>query len=513
MIAYLMRALLLCGLQETVLSLRGYCAGNVCYALFVESNDYQGAQKSCRDFTGDLLVFKVEEGRRLLAGLSGSFWFGSETVADPQDCISGTHLRGGNLTLHVTPCGDELDGYVCQYPVVDPCRTISVAADALVRYSAPMGFEVNATSLHFPSGTLALAWNTDTLHPDTKHLCFESNWLQAPWNCEVMDGGCAHKCDSTSGSCVCPPEREYLHANLFSCSDDPCARCAHLCDNATQTCECHVGYKLAQDGKSCADVDECQHMDACTGVGEECVNTRGEYECRCKDGFVEETGECVDVSVCDKCEHMKCVKSDGVYACACRDGFRVSPRDPTKCEMYCDQQDCPANCITNPDVKEKDMHQCFCPDGYIQDIRNNTAYCTDINECEILTQCDHTCENQFGSFACSCDEGYKLFDEYMCVHPEEDEWTPVFPTAAQPRPAAVPSYVKAGSVLGITVFLLLCLVLLYLLVRNLTKRCGSLDLASIKGPDMDIFYLQQVTTETYKRLSFDRQSICDSQRL
>ncbi|XP_077366585.1 thrombomodulin-like [Festucalex cinctus] len=508
MIALLMRALLLCGLQETALSLRGRCTRNWCYALFEGSKDFQGAQKSCRDSGGDLLV-EVEEARRLLAGISGSFWFGS------QDCISGTHLRGGNLTFQVTPCGDQLDGYICQYASGDPCTAISVVGDAQVRYTAPMGFEVTATSLYFPYGTLALTGKTDASHPDTKHLCFEHHWLRAPWNCEAMDGGCEHKCNATSGWCACPPEREHLHANLFSCSDDPCASCSHMCDNATRTCECHAGYALAPDGKSCADVDECEQPDVCAGAGEECANARGEYECRCKDGFVEEGGECVDVSVCDKCEHMKCVKGDGVYACACRDGFRVSQRDRTKCEMYCDQQDCPANCILNPDVEDKDMHQCFCPDGYIQDVRNNTPYCTDINECELLMQCEHTCENRFGSYVCSCNEGYDLFDGYMCVHPEDDDddWTPLFPTPARPRPAAVPSYVKAGSVLGLTVFLLLCLVLLFLLVRYLTKRCGSLDIASIKGPDMDIFYLQQVTTETYKRLSFDRQSKCDSQRL
>ncbi|XP_019751786.1 thrombomodulin-like [Hippocampus comes] len=518
MIAFLTRALLLCGLQGTVLSLRGHCTDTQCYALFEGQKDFRGAQKSCRDSDGDLLLFLDAEAQgHLLAGLSGSFWFGtSRTVSGAPNCTSCTVWVGSNLTIETTPCGDKLAGYICQYPNADPCGAIPVEGDAKVTYAAPMGFEVNATSLHFPRGTVAEEGKAGAFHPVAKYLCFEASWLKAPWNCEVMEGGCDERCNSTSGSCECSVGT-YLHANLITCSYDPCDRCAHLCDAATQECACHVGYALGPDGKKCADVDECKQLDVCASEGKECVNTHGDYECRCKDGFEEEEeegeGACVDMRICDKCEHMNCVKSDGVYACACREGFRVSPLDPTKCEMSCDQQDCLANCIPNPDLEGKDMHQCFCPEGYVQDIRNNTAYCTDIDECANRKECEHTCENLFGSFVCHCNEGYKLFDEYMCIHPDEEGWRPADPTPAPPRPASLPTYVKAGSVLGITVFLLLCLLLLYLLVRNLAKRCGSLELSSLKGPDMDIFYLQQVTTETYKRLSFDKQSKWDSQRL
>ncbi|XP_051909309.1 thrombomodulin-like [Hippocampus zosterae] len=508
--------LLLCGLRATVVSLRGHCTETQCYAIFVEQKDFLGAQKSCRDSGGDLLLFIYAQAQRglLAAGFSGSFWFG--TARDAPNCTSCAVRTGGQLTIETRSCDDELGGYICQYPNADPCGAIHpVSGDAEVTYSAPMNFEVDAASLRFPRGTVAEEAEPGTFYPLAKYLCFESSWLQAPWNCEVMAGGCEERCNATTGSCECS-ERAVLRANLITCSENPCDRCAHRCDAATRKCACRAGYALEPDGKTCADVDECVRPDVCTSEGKECVNTLGGYECRCKDGFEEEDGDggdgaCVDVSICDKCEHMKCVKSDGAYACACREGFRVSPLDPAKCEMSCDRRDCLANCIPNPDLEKKDMHQCFCPDGYVQDIRNNTAYCTDIDECKNRKLCEHKCENLFGSFACSCDEGYDLFDDYMCVIPDDEGWRPAeAPTPAPPRPASMPTYVKAGSALGIAVFVSLCLLLLYLLVRNLAKRCGSLELSSLKGPDVDIFYLQQVTTETYKRLSFDKW---DSQRL
>ncbi|XP_061667359.1 thrombomodulin-like [Syngnathoides biaculeatus] len=513
MVAFLLRALLLCGLQGGALSLSGLCTENLCYALLVEPKDFQGARKSCRDSDGDLLRhLDVEAQRHLLSGLSGTFWFGP-SVAQGQNCPSCSVGQGGNVTIQTSPCSAHLSGYICQYPNAEPCSGVSLVGAAQVGYTAPMGFALNTSRL-FPRGTVAVAWGAEALHPDAKFLCFQSTWLRAPWNCEVMGGGCQHACNKTTGSCACPQD-ERLHVNLFTCSRDTCGGCAHLCATVggSHACKCHAGYALAPDWKSCEDVDECERPGVCVGADEECVNTRGGFECRCKDGFEKEEEVCVDVSICDKCEHMRCVKSNGTYACACNEGFRVSPIDPTKCEMFCDQKDCLANCIPNPEGEERNMHACFCPEGYVKDIRNKTAFCTDIDECDIRLQCQHICKNLFGSYVCSCNDGYELFDGYMCVHPEDDKWTPAYPTPAESRPAALPSYVKAGSALGIGVFLLLCMVVLYFVVRNMAKRCGSLEFPSLKASDMDPFYLQQVTTETYKRLSFDRQSKCDSQRL
>ncbi|XP_077444128.1 thrombomodulin-like [Stigmatopora argus] len=483
--------LLLYGLQETVVALRGYCTEIQCYSLFLEAKDVNGAQKRCRDFDGDLmLILDLEDQGHLFTGLSGTFWYGTSGAIGP-NCNSFSVWQGENVTTQTTPCGDKLQGFLCQYTNANPCRAIPGGARTPVRYTSP-GFEVDPASGYFPLGTLAVAQKTDAPHPDAKYLCFEQKWLQAPWNCEVMKGGCEQSCNSTSGTCACP-RGAHLQDNLISCSVDPCDHCDHGCHPPTFTCQCHPGYRLGPDGKSCVDVDECEAGGVCTEVGEECVNTPGRFECTCKDGFDLEEGKCVDVSICLKCEHFNCIKSNGVYACECHEGFKVSPRDPTKCEMYCDQQDCLANCIPNPKLEAMDIHQCFCPDGYVKDILNKTVYCTDIDECASEMTCEHNCQNQFGGYVCSCNEGYELFDEYMCVPPDEEQRAPLEPLLVDPRPDGVPCYVKVGSVLGIILFLLLCFVLLYFLTRNLANRCDSFELVTLKGcsRDMEILYLHQ----------------------
>lgn len=465
----------------------------------------------------------------LPSGLNGSYWLelragtGREAAAGTplQNCSSISVSMGSNLTVSWQPCRENLDGFLCQYNFSEPCRGLQAVGGAQIKYTAHMGFEVKDSD-SFPPGTIAVAERVGGKYPDSRHLCAFSSWLPAPWVCEVMNGGCEHGCNSTTKTCTCPA-RQTLHPNKITCAKDPCAECAHECqkEGDTHVCKCRKGYRLAQDGKNCVDVNECEEEDPCQKEGEECNNIQGSFECRCKEDFVEEDGVCVDVTICDKCEHMLCDKFNGVYECVCRKGFKVSPRDPTKCDLDCRERDCPARCDPNPDVKKVDMLQCYCLDGYIRDTRNNTPICTDINECELEKQCDHKCENFFGGFRCLCNEGFKLHKGYKCLPTEEVEEeeedgsgsTPSYPTPESPHSAAVPSYIKTGSVLGITVFMVLSVVLLFFLVRSVVKRCGKFELSSLKHSNIDIFYLQQVTTETYKRLSFDKQFKNDPQIL
>jgi len=48
-------------------------------------------------------------------------------------------------------------------------------------------------------------------------------------------------------------------------------------------CYCKEGYKLAKDGKSCEDIDECQEFGRCSQL---CKNKKGGYECSCKEGYL-----------------------------------------------------------------------------------------------------------------------------------------------------------------------------------------------------------------------------------
>ena len=508
------------GLGETALAHRQHCAGDWCFILFREPQNFTGARRSCEERDARLLTKAPEEPENLailLNGLIGSYWLDlrdtdgrMQAAAGLQNCSSISVSAAGNLTLTRKPCGDQLDGFLCHYKSDELCGPLQVGGGEQVSYIKPINFEVDSSE-GFLHGTTAITKKTGADYPESKHICIIRNWWKAPWTCEGMNGGCEHKCDSEKKTCVCPAGH-ILQSNNFSCTLDLCSDCAPLCkpEGDSNVCKCGQGYRLAQDGKSCVAV-KCEEKDPCTGKDEECSDTPEGPQCTCKNGFDKEDGMCVDKEICLKCEHMRCDKHNGVYKCSCRNGFRVSAKDPTKCEQHCTESDCLAQCIPNSGVN-KDMHHCFCPAGYIKDIRNNTAFCTDINECEIKKQCDHKCENLLGSFRCLCNKGFKLHRNYMCLPiTDGSHLPPPYPTSAKTSPATVPSYIKTGSVLGITVFMVLFAALLFFLAQNMVKRCGKFELPSFRHPDIDIFHLQQVTTETYKRLSSDKQSKNDSQ--
>ncbi|XP_076026988.1 toll-like receptor 5 [Genypterus blacodes] len=534
--AFFTCALFLSGLSR-VLCQREHCAGTRCFAFIPDSVDFSGAEKFCKDRGGKLMTQQLPEEEpemvtRLLNGLTGRFWLGQrlpdgrcpELLSHLSSAIANCSVKCAelNLTLRQESCLARSEGFLCQYEIEEPCSRIQVGSGgAQVTYTTPMGTH-GESLVSLPPGTIATKKDQRAEYPDSRLICFRG-WSKAPWQCGLSDGGCEHSCEvQDQPVCLCP-EGQSLHPNNITCTKDPCAKCEHGCNRDVRVqgspdmCVCRKGYRLAQDQERCLDVDECVEQEPCTVKNEVCKNTPGEFECHCAIGFLEEDGECVDVSICSDCEHMLCEKSDGVYGCLCRKGFKVSEKDQTKCELNCTEQDCLVSCIPGKSF-------CTCPPGYIMDMRNNTNICTDIDECDEDQTCEHQCVNSFGSYKCLCDKGFKLRKEHECEAVDEENGSGSTPPSPSPSPSrtsppaakvqldAVPSYVKAGSMLGITVFLTLCLVLMVLLVRYALRRCRSFELTNLKR-EMDIFYLQQVTTENYKRFSFDKQSKSDSNSL
>lgn len=74
-----------------------------------------------------------------------------------------------------------------------------------------------------------------------------------------------------------------------SCSDNN-AGCTHECIQGPfgAQCTCPVGYQLANDSKTCEDINECDPPGFCS---QHCYNERGSFRCYCDEGYILETNE------------------------------------------------------------------------------------------------------------------------------------------------------------------------------------------------------------------------------
>ncbi|XP_061098606.1 matrilin-3-like [Conger conger] len=155
---------------------------------------------------------------------------------------------------------------------------------------------------------------------------------------------CQHICVDNYGNYYCKCQEGFvLNEDMKTCSkqsQDSCALehdCEHICVNnyGDYYCRCQEGFVLNGDMKTCSrrsgsrallvtDLDSCARGHDCQHI---CVNSNGDYYCKCQEGFVLNK----DMNTCSKqsvdpcamghdCEHI-CVSSNASYYCRCREGF------------------------------------------------------------------------------------------------------------------------------------------------------------------------------------------------
>ena len=166
----------------------------------------------------------------------------------------------------------------------------------------------------------------------------------------------------------------------------------------------------------------------------ECENFAGGYNCTCFEGFSGDGFTCSDIDECaegiDMChEDAWCNNTVGDYECYCHDGFYgdgFDCADSDECAF--DAQGVVANVSDHLwDTAECSddafcmnlygSYNCTCNDGYFGDGFN----CTDIDECaEETDECspDATCNNTIGAYECYCVEGY-FGDGFSCMDSDE----------------------------------------------------------------------------------------------
>ncbi|KAM9798360.1 thrombomodulin-like [Neosynchiropus ocellatus] len=480
------------------------------FVVFEEVADFAEARSICDQLEGRLATFASSESNLSRLGLD-SGWIGLHRPTgcpDPAATLRGYEwLRGGvrsdfqnwdsgfdlscssprcvvvdeQMKWLQRNCSSQASGLICEYPQKQTCGPLAEAHGVTYRL-------FGRTARHFssgvPRGFIA------TREPDsTQFMCFREQWVQAPWNCEILEGGCQHRCsehpDSSQPFCYCPPGSSIDPENGISCSEDPSDPCLSLlCDHGcfelggTHSCLCHQGFKLGPDGRTCTDFNDCVDERQCPEDNTVCVNVPGGFQCHCKAGYHRSAGQCVDVNECASapCEHI-CTNVPGNYSCSCYDGYRPDPESPDKCKLHCGMEECPAECDPN------NKYQCYCPDGYILEERVDEMICIDINECEFF-YCDQDCTNSFGGFTCFCKDGWTLVDQYKCVKNEDYDTdsggSGVDPTAAavttasyvpDSSPTARPSGVSVGGFVGIIIStVLITSLVVFALHHCLNKR-------------------------------------------
>ncbi|KAM9778703.1 thrombomodulin-like [Syngnathus typhle] len=509
----------------------GLCVESRCFAVFHHSCDFPSAQDHCKERNGLLMTVSLSESRdvlpKLLMNFSGQFWIGlhrltacpnatsrlegyewmtKDTGSDfdnwapsfDSDCTSPRCVIVSDvdeLQWVQEPCDSpRVTGFLCEYHFESFCSTIDVFQVGTPVYTTPLGFGGDDL-LSVPPGSIVTLETTKR-----KFVCAET-WLQAPWSCEILEGGCEHKCavdDAYKPSCSCPPGFSINPLNDISCevdAGDACARlrCAYACldgdDGAPPSCACDHGFKLAPDGRSCVDINDCSDERQCPGEHFRCVNTVGGFKCECEVGFKMMSGLCVDQNECGSapCEHM-CENNLGSYKCSCYDGYKVDPLDTSKCELHCGKEECIAECDPN------DKYQCYCPDGYIAEEREDHTVCIDIDECGD-NYCDHGCKNTYGSYVCSCRKGFTLVNEVFCERNEDEDEegegsgesaTTTIPTVTphEVAPTQQPSAVTVGGLVAIIVCCVLFVVLVVFLCQHILSKRGKMESeAAYKDPD------------------------------
>lgn len=484
----------------------GYCIGNLCFALFEATSDFEGAEDSCGQHRGHLMTVRSSVAHDtltlLLSNKTGLHWIGlhlPKGCPDPSSELQGYQWittdtssnfynwaetspfgdtcspfprciavsKDNKFKWQENNCKDKIDGFLCEYTFQEGGCQAFQNTDAF--YITPYGFRVQ-DAVTLPQGTVAE-------HPDeTKQICVSGQWIRAPWSCEIQKGGCEHRCTvdpENKPVCYCQPGFTINPANDLTCEaavDDPCIKlqCAHACYKYSDSflCTCHEGFVLGDDKKSCVDLNECSDERQCQ-ENQKCINTQGWFKCICKDGYRLKGGKCEDIDECESapCEQT-CNNKPGGYDCLCEEGYKPDPQSPNLCKRFCGKEECVAECDPN------NKYQCFCPEGYIREERADYSVCIDMDECESYSNCDQYCENSFGSYQCFCDPGYTLVDNSRC---EQDKSVTIgvtdFTEAATVAPEHRPSGVSVGAFVGIIICTVFFTVLAVFLINHVL--CGQ----------------------------------------
>lgn len=391
-------------------------------------------------------------------------------------------------------CTTEADGFLCEFHFSASCRPLAVESSAAVAASVSITYSTPFRARGADFQALPVGSSASVAPLGVELVCeegtgeAEARWgREAPgaWDCSVENGGCKHTCNRSAGAsrCLCPADSA-LNADGRSCTAPGEHSCDKLCEHfcfrnpdvpGSYSCMCATGYQLAADQHHCEDVDDCMQVPSL--CPQRCVNTKGGFECHCHSGYDLVDGEClqsVDPCIGTNCEYQCQPVGQTGHRCVCAEGFVPNPHDPHRCQMFCNQTSCPADCDPNTPAR------CRCPEGYILD---EDFMCTDIDECD-NGNCPNTgaCRNLPGTYECICGPNSALAGQTgtdcdpIKVSGGDDRGSGELPVSQTPGATLSPSpagSVHSGVLIGISIASLSLVVALLALLCHLRKKQGA----------------------------------------
>ncbi|XP_072027506.1 uncharacterized protein [Amphiura filiformis] len=262
----------------------------------------------------------------------------------------------------------------------------------------------------------------------------------------IHDCDVYYTCNNTLGSFRC--ERcpsgfkssqgiNACNVDINECSDPNICRPGERCDNTYGghrcTSLCAKGMEYISYLSRCMDIDECARGSHTCGPNQLCKNTMGSHSCQCKEGFSYDfaTQTCNDLDECEegkrlgrpKCRpHESCENIAGSHRCtpACPFGQRYTQNgNAWNCTDINECLEGTHNCRGGDEICVNDAYngtyRCIrCIRGTVFNAAAKT--CDDIDECNNPEGrvCIGICNNNPGSFYCTCPTGYNMIQSRVC---------------------------------------------------------------------------------------------------
>lgn len=126
----------------------------------------------------------------------------------------------------------------------------------------------------------------DNSDEDSSHACHPPAWRcpAGQWRCPGVTDRCVNLTRVCDNSFDCPNGADEGPGCDLSECDHQSGLCSNECKQTPDgpLCLCPTGEELQADGRTCADVDECQPPGLCSQT---CTNTKRSYHCSCTEGY------------------------------------------------------------------------------------------------------------------------------------------------------------------------------------------------------------------------------------